>query len=267
MKGDADLRFAELVSQRFPQLIVTSKLGKGAQGIVFKCYNSSIDKFVVVKLNTDHDCTPERTEQIFKFMKKASQENLKGIIKCYDCDFYELNGLLFSYIVMEMGNPLDNVISTLHKSKVTPLFTSNNMVQILEYFSQILEGVMTLHNENFTHRDLKLPNCVIAENGIVKLIDFDNTKIIQSTKSITFNIGTWEYLAPEVYDEEESGSIENLNISKYCDIYSLGCVLLKMITNKFLSVNPDFISNKPCSNQDIIGVGKNYFFKYVTSFK
>ncbi len=45
------------------------------------------------------------------------------------------------------------------------------------YFKQILKGVSFLHHNGFAHRDLKLDNCVITKDGILKLIDYGSVAI------------------------------------------------------------------------------------------
>ncbi len=45
------------------------------------------------------------------------------------------------------------------------------------YFKQILKGVRYLHHNGLSHRDLKLDNCVITKDGILKLIDYGSVAI------------------------------------------------------------------------------------------
>jgi len=73
-------------------------------------------------------------------------------------------------------------------------------------FRQILNGVAYLHDMGLAHRDLKLDNCVVNEDGIVKIIDFGSATVFQypfehdivMAKGI---VGSDPYLAPEVCSE------------------------------------------------------------------
>ncbi|EFC35721.1 predicted protein [Naegleria gruberi] len=250
-----------MLLQKFPYLIPLSKIGKGAQGIVFKCFHTQLEQIVVLKVNITPEEQPERTEKLFNFMKTP---NLKGIVRTFECNFYELHNSKYSYLIMEMGSPLDHVMSEMHQnySNLEHCLSTQDLIEVLQYFTEVLEGVISLHNLNFTHRDLKLANVIINNEGHAKLIDFDNSKVIQSNHSITVNIGTWEYLAPEVYDEEEGKQTENFKISKNCDTYSMGCVLMKMICNRTLSI---ISTNEDSGSSCLFGVGKNYFFKLLST--
>ncbi|ODQ79554.1 hypothetical protein BABINDRAFT_161940 [Babjeviella inositovora NRRL Y-12698] len=70
-------------------------------------------------------------------------------------------------------------------------------------FKQILSGMKYLHAMGLAHRDLKLDNCVIDGQGVVKIIDFGSAVVF----SYPFNktlieshgiVGSDPYLAPEV---------------------------------------------------------------------
>ena len=73
---------------------------------------------------------------------------------------------------------------------------------------------------NVIHWDLKPENILITDDLFVILIDFNCAKVIESSNNnFTANIGTPNYMAPEVLDD----SI--YKISEMSDLWSLGCVL------------------------------------------
>lgn len=113
-----------------------------------------------------------------------------------------------------------NIIQTI---EIT--YENNRILQVMEYceydlfaivmsnkmsyeeicccFKQILTGVQYLHSIGLAHRDLKLDNCVINSNGIVKLIDFGAAVVFSYPFSKTLVessgiVGSDPYLAPEV---------------------------------------------------------------------
>ncbi|QLL34408.1 hypothetical protein HG536_0G02690 [Torulaspora globosa] len=76
-------------------------------------------------------------------------------------------------------------------------------LEIACYFKQICSGVHYLHSVGLAHRDLKLDNCVVTSQGVLKLIDFGSAVVFQypyepdivQAKGI---VGSDPYLAPEL---------------------------------------------------------------------
>lgn len=70
------------------------------------------------------------------------------------------------------------------------------------YFRQIANGVAFLHKSGYAHRDLKLDNCVVNNQGSLKLIDFGSAILYRSGQGDLFKtrgvVGSDPYLAPEV---------------------------------------------------------------------
>ncbi|KAJ1921817.1 serine/threonine protein kinase, partial [Tieghemiomyces parasiticus] len=98
-------------------------------------------------------------------------------------------------------------------------------------FAQIVRGVQYLHSLGIAHRDLKLENCLLTEDGVLKVIDFGcavvfKTPFESEAHDVTGFTGSDPYIAPELhyrrpYDPRAS------------DIWSLGIVLFSMVLSKF----------------------------------
>jgi len=79
------------------------------------------------------------------------------------------------------------------------------------------------------HRDIKPQNIFVSPNGDYKLGDFGIAKTVEKTMGGT-KIGTYKYMAPEVYNNQPYGSS--------ADIYSLGLVLYWMLNERRMPFMP-----------------------------
>lgn len=66
------------------------------------------------------------------------------------------------------------------------------------YAIQIVLAIGHLHNSNILHRDLKLENILVDEEGYLQIIDFGLAKIIKEGEVTQTFCGTPEYLSPEM---------------------------------------------------------------------
>ncbi|KAL6948963.1 hypothetical protein ACO0QE_001444 [Hanseniaspora vineae] len=96
------------------------------------------------------------------------------------------------------------------------------------YFKQIVNAVAFMHNEcNMVHRDLKLDNCVIIKPGVLKLIDFGSTILLDhEDQSLNTVVGSDPYLAPEIL-------VASQYMAKPVDIWSIAIIYYCMIMKSF----------------------------------
>lgn len=96
-----------------------------------------------------------------------------------------------------------------------------NLVGI--YMSQVLHGLLYLHEQGVIHRDIKGANILTTKQGLVKLADFG-----VATRTTTFHessvVGTPYWMAPEV--------IELSGATTASDIWSLGCTVIELLDGK-----------------------------------
>lgn len=59
-------------------------------------------------------------------------------------------------------------------------------------------AVGELHNKGIMHRDLKLENILVDDQGYLKIIDYGLAKIMQGNDLAQSYCGTPEYLSPEM---------------------------------------------------------------------
>ncbi|SCU82521.1 LADA_0C05974g1_1 [Lachancea dasiensis] len=97
---------------------------------------------------------------------------------------------------------------------------------------QLTEGVKYLHSMGLAHRDLKLDNCVMTIDGVLKLIDFGSAVVFKypfdSNVSMAHGIvGSDPYLAPEVMTSTKCYNPQPV------DIWSIGIIYCCMMLKRF----------------------------------
>lgn len=91
------------------------------------------------------------------------------------------------------------------------------------YIVQIIEALSLLHNNNIIHRDLKLENILIGEDGYIMLADFGLS--IHKNKDFHKSLkGTPIYFGPELIKESMIGLFN--------DIWALGILFHEFVTGE-----------------------------------
>ncbi|CAB4280255.1 unnamed protein product [Prunus armeniaca] len=147
-----------------------------------------------------------------------------------------LKSLKHQNIVKFFNSWVDDKNKTINM--ITELFTSGSLRQyrkkhkhvdmkaIKNWARQILRGLHYLHSHNppIIHRDLKCDNVFVnGNNGEIKIGDLGLAIVMQQPTAHSV-IGTPEFMAPELYDEE---------YNELVDIYSFGMCMLEMVTCEY----------------------------------
>jgi serine/threonine protein kinase len=103
--------------------------------------------------------------------------------------------------------------------------------ELINIFSQMLEALNYVHEQQLVHRDIKPSNFMLDKNGNIKLLDFGIAKTLDANAleytqtSTGMQMGTPMYMSPEQIAETKS-------VTTQSDIYSLGVVLWQMTMGK-----------------------------------
>ena len=78
-----------------------------------------------------------------------------------------------------------------------------------------------MHKRNLLHRDLKPENILLNKNYTPKICDFGWSAEIKNDEARATFCGTYEYMAPEIFENEEYDTS--------VDIWSLGILLYEIL--------------------------------------
>ncbi|GER44677.1 kinase [Striga asiatica] len=194
-------------------------LGKGASKIVYRAF----DEYEGIEVAWNQ-------VKLYDFLQ--SPEDLERLY----CEIHLLKTLKHSNIMKFYTSWVDTANRNINF--VTEMFTSGTLRQyrlkhkriniraIKHWCRQILQGLLYLHSHDppVIHRDLKCDNIFINGNqGEVKIGDLGLAAILRKSHAARC-VGTPEFMAPEVYEEE---------YNELVDIYSFGMCILEMVTFEY----------------------------------
>ena len=148
----------------------------------------------------------------YPVMKTMSGIRHKNLMTVYDAKI--LDGKCVSLCEYVNGTTLEYNVES---------FRPYSVKDAKKIMCQICNGLSELHKNRIVHRDIKPSNVMIDNNGIVKIIDFDITRILKSNQSQDTKIlGTAGYASPEQFGFAQT--------SGRADIYACGVLLNYLVT-------------------------------------
>ena len=180
---------------------LTSPIGKGGMGEVWKAQDTRLNRTVAIKRMTERYSA--RFEQEARAIAALNHPHI--------CTLYDVGP---DYLVMEYidGTPL--------KGPLAP-------DEALKLARQMAGALEAAHAKGILHRDLKPGNVLVTASG-VKLLDFGLAKLIEdadATLTLEGTIaGTAAYMSPEQARGEQ--------VDARSDIFSFGSVLYELLSGR-----------------------------------
>ena len=195
---------------------VIEKIGNGGMATVYKAKDTTLKRYVAVKVLRDEFTTDSEFIRRFNIEAQAAASlTHPNIVSIYDVG----NEGNIYYIVMELiqGKTLKQIID---EDGVLPWKWSLNIA------IQIASALETAHKNNIVHRDIKPHNIIITEEGVAKVTDFGIAKAVSNSTITAFGttIGSVHYFSPE---HARGGYTDAKS-----DLYSLGVVMYEMLTGR-----------------------------------
>jgi len=203
---------------------IFEKIGEGGMGVVYRARDMRLDRFVALKMLSDEKFpAPGVRERLLREARTASVLTHPNIVTIYEVESIGDSHLIAMEYVK--GKSLAQILAA---GQLT-------LEHVLQYAIQIADGIAKAHESGIIHRDLKPGNIMVADDGVVKILDFglakrfDHPSIAAEGRTrqdaITDSrilIGTVAYMSPE----QSLGQPPD----RRSDIFSFGVMLFELLT-------------------------------------
>jgi serine/threonine protein kinase/Tol biopolymer transport system component len=206
---------------------ITSSLGEGGMGVVYRAHDTKLGRDVAIKALPD--AFANDSDRLQRFQREAqvlASLNHPNIAHIYGLEESEKTRC----IVMELveGETLQE------RLKHGPIPVD----EALPIAKQIAEALEAAHEKGIIHRDLKPANIKLSPDGTIKVLDFGLAKAFQEQRTAVLSnsptlmegsipgaiLGTVSYMSPEQAKGKET--------DRTTDIWAFGCVFYEMLTGR-----------------------------------
>ncbi len=222
MNSNEQALYGEYLGRTIGGVTIVSFIGAGATSAVFSGFQRTLKRQVAVKV------LPKATKSVIAnhdlFMLEAelvAQLHHQNIVPIYEMG--EDDQCYYQIVQLVSGEDLQHLMQRTSKNPI-PQRKKLPLKHVIEYLSQVLDGLAYAHAEGVVHRDIKPGNILIDTKSNRPLITDFGLAITrwspQKTNSQTIE-GSPLYMAPEY--------VRGAAPTAGCDIYATGIILYQLI--------------------------------------
>ena len=198
---------------------ISGELGTGATSRVYLATRGADGKRMVVKVMKSGTAEAARSQYFLLEMQVLQKMSHPNVVPISDAG--QAQGVLFFTMPFIEGETMRHRLA---REGAFPMADAARTAR------DIATALAHVHSHGVVHRDVKPENILLSPSGAV-LLDFGHARapaIMQSTDSHEakkYIVGTPNYVSPEQVSGRRVADSRS-------DIYSLGCVLLEMLTGQ-----------------------------------
>eukprot|EP00545_Synedropsis_sp_CCMP1620_P011316 CAMPEP_0119004162 /NCGR_PEP_ID=MMETSP1176-20130426/987_1 /TAXON_ID=265551 /ORGANISM="Synedropsis recta cf, Strain CCMP1620" /LENGTH=684 /DNA_ID=CAMNT_0006955841 /DNA_START=247 /DNA_END=2301 /DNA_ORIENTATION=+ len=193
-------------------------LGRGGFGLVTACKKGTSGKLYAMKVMNKRRIKMKKSEQLTLNERAALAAVESPFVVNLKYSFHSKDDVFLILDLMTGGD----LGYHLHQKGSFP------KKECVYYAARIMLGLQALHDKRYVYRDLKPENCLLAEDGRVKITDLGlATKI---TPTLHGAAGTRGYWAPEMLRRDKKG--KRMPYGHTVDWFSFGCCLAEFISGQ-----------------------------------
>eukprot|EP01132_Coremiostelium_polycephalum_P005320 gene5320-6625_t len=200
--------------KRIGNYIVGKTIGSGTSSKVKIGTNVVTGKKVAIKITKPKRIKERKEiEREISILKLLKHDN---IIQLYDAIYEDDRGRICLILELVSGGELfDYIVARGRLSEK----------EARKFFRQIISGLWYCHSNMVCHRDLKLENLLVDEDGNIKISDFGYSNIVKPGNLMSTFCGSPVYAPPEIL-------LEKKYVGTEVDIWSIGIILYAMVTGQ-----------------------------------
>ena len=197
---------------------ILAHLARGGMGVVYSAEDIRLKRRVALKFLPPDLTRADEDEARQRFVQEAQAAS--ALDHPNICTIYEIgeadNGQLFIAMAYYEGETLKERLQR------GPL----PVADALDVAIQIARGLDKAHDAGILHRDIKPPNLMLTQDGLVKILDFGVAKLVDGTGLTRTGTtpGTVAYMSPE--------QVNGAAVDQRSDIWAAGVVLYEMVTGR-----------------------------------
>jgi serine/threonine protein kinase len=205
--------FAE--SRRWAEFALLEEIGKGAFGVVYRAWDSSLNREIALKIIDARELPHGDNHALLREGQMLARVHHHNVVTVYRAErIGQQVGLAMEYIE---GRTLSNLVA-----QHGPL----NAQEASLIGASLCDALAAVHRGGLVHRDVKASNVMRESGGRIVLMDFGaGRELLREHGTRSRVLGTPAYMPPEV--------LRGSNPTASADLYSLGVLLFFLVTGKY----------------------------------